>query len=171
MYVSNTTKQNVSFLYRVPESSGVRNQEIPVGSQVALSGDLSREAIDYIIDQHAKYGMVEVSEIDRIKEFSGLCYSIDKPVPVGKIERLIHHNTGKLIELGKKIRQEAAMSGNSVLENDLDESGRPERLRNFEMSIVEENHDDRDETPAIAEGVRVSRGADAPAPQTSRRRR
>jgi hypothetical protein len=146
---------------------------IPVGSQIALSQDLTREAIDYIIEQHGRYGMIEVSEIGS-KKFSGTCYSIDKPVPIARIEWLMNNNTDRLVELGKQIRQESAVSSNNMLEQSMDEAGGTEApgINKFEMSIVEENHDDRDARPAIAEGIRVSRGEGDAAPvKTSRRRR
>lgn len=163
MFVANATKMEYDFVYRVPESSGLRSQKIPVGGQVKLSGNLSVADIDSIIEQQSRYGMIAADAIDRSKDFSGLCYSVDKPVQSPKIERLMHHNTRELVKMGQKIRQEAAISSSNVLENQLDESGRPEALRNFEMSVVEENHDDRDENPAIAEGIRVRR--DEPAPR------
>ncbi len=174
MFVANSTKQTVDFLYRVPEAAGLRSQSIPIGGQVQISGDLTREAIDYIINQHAKYGMVEAAEVSRVRDFSGLCYSIDKPVQPVKIEDLIRHNTGKLVEMGKKIRQEAAISANNSLEAGMDEAGGPAApgVNKFEMSVVEENHDDRDEMPAIAEGIRISRAAhEEPAQRTQRRKR
>jgi hypothetical protein len=155
LYIGNATKQIFNFLYRVPEATGVRSQEIQIGAQVQVSGELSMEAVEMIIDQHIRYGLVDASKIDQAREFSGLCYSVDKPINIRSIEKLMEHNTDELIKLGKKIRQEAAISGNNALENELNESDRPEKLRNFEMSIVEENHDDRDEMPAIAEGFRV----------------
>ena len=174
MFVANSTKQTVDFLYRVPESAGLRTQNIPIGGQIQISGDLTREAIDYIVSQHAKYGLVEVAEISRVRDFSGLCYSIDKPVQPAKIEDLIRHNTGKLVEMGKKIRQEAAISASNALEAGMDEAGGSAApgVNKFEMSVVEENHDDRDEMPAIAEGIRVARTQqEEPAPRIQRRKR
>jgi hypothetical protein len=58
-----------------------------------------------------------------------------------------------------KMRQEAAISEHNRLVSDLLEQGRPEALNKMEVSIVEENHDDRDENPAVAEGFRVIAGA------------
>ncbi len=159
MFVANATKQNVNFLYRIPEQQGVRVQEIAIGAQVQLSGDLDRVAIDYIIEQHSRYGLIPADSVDRTRDFTGMCYSIDKPVDVGKIEKLIHYNVEKLVEQGKKIRQEAALSTSNALDYALDDAGGGSApgVNKFEMSVVEENHDDRDDLPAIAEGVRVTR--------------
>jgi hypothetical protein len=170
LYVANATKQNVDFLYRVPERQSWLQQRIPIGGQVQVTGELSRDVIDYIIQQHVKYGIVSADEVDRTREFTGLCYSVDKPVQMAKIEKLIRHNTDELVKLGKQIRQESAVASSVSLEGEIDQSGRNEVLRNFEASIVEENHDDRDEGPAIAEGIRVNRSGEA-APKTARRRR
>lgn len=167
MYIANATKQVADFIYRVPETQSLRTQSIPIGGQVQLSGELDRTAIDYIIEQHTRYGLVPADEIDRTREFSGLCYSIDAPVKVPKITSLIHHNVEQLIARGRQTREESAVASNNFLENEINESGRPEVLRNFEASVVEENHDERDERPAVAEGVRVSRSA--PAKRSTRR--
>jgi hypothetical protein len=174
MFVANATKQVVNFMYRVPETLSLRSQDIAIGSQVQLSGDLDQAAIDYVIEQHARYGMVAADEVNRAREFTGLCYSIDKPVKMEKIETLIYHNVDKLVEFGKQMRQEAALSAGGTLDQALDDADAPSdaipKVRNFEMSVVEENHDDRDERPAVAEGIRVTRD-EGQQPQRQRRRR
>jgi hypothetical protein len=174
MYVANATKLNVDFLYRVPGQTGLRNQHVPIGGQVALSGDLTGEEIDAIVEQHARYGMVAVDAIDQSVEFSGTCYSIDKPIHMAKIEKLMRHNSEELVKRGRKIRQEAALSSSNSLEANLDDAAGQDApgVNKFEMSVVEENHDDRDENPAIAEGVRVTRaGGEKTQQRTGKRRR
>lgn len=174
MFIANATKQEFTLMYRVPESTGLRSQLVPIGGQIQVSGDLTQEAIDSIIQQQAKYALIDAAEASRVRDFSGYCYSIGKPVSMNKIEDLIRHNTDKLVEIGKKIRQEAAISANNALEAGMDEAGGPAApgVNKFEMSVVEENHDDRDEMPAIAEGIRVSRAAhEEPAQRTQRRKR
>lgn len=174
LYVANSTQQVVNFVYRIPEFSGFRAQNIAIGSQIKLPEDLTAEAVDAIVSHHARYGMIRADEINQAREFKGLCYSVDKPVPEVKINSLMEHNTGELVKLGKQIRAEAALTSNVGLETDLAESGRPESLRGFDMSIVEESHDERDPTPAIAEGFRRNYGSEpeiARAQQRPRRRK
>ena len=160
MFVANATKQNVDFVYRLPESTNLRSQTIPIGRQVPLAGDLTKPEIDAIIAQYSKYGLIEASTIDQSRTFHGLCYSIDKPVPSTKMRRLLDQNMAVLKARGKQMREEAAVNESLNLENMLTEGGRTEELRNFEMSVVVEDRDEADTSPEIAEGVRVTRDED-----------
>ena len=161
LYVANATKQNIDFVYRVPGQTGIRSQPIAMGCQVRISGDLMPEEIDGIIEQHRKYGLISADEVKSARDFHGTCYSVGKPCPVGLIEGLLHVNDAALVKLGKQIREETAVASSQVLENDLSESGRPERLRTYEAAVIEEER--RDGTSAsFAEGVRVTRDEDAP---------
>ena len=162
LYIANTTKQNVAFYYRVPESVALREQTIRVGSQERISGNLSTPDIDAIIAQHAPYGMVSADELDRVKGFVGLCYSVGKPIPAAKIERAMNENISVLIRRGKETREMGAIASSVAIENTLAEQSRPEILKEFDASIVEENPDARGDAggPAISEGVRVNRLAD-----------
>ena len=159
LYIANATKQRVDFMYRVPEQPGVRNQPIDIGSQILISGSdmLNAKQVDSIIEQHTKYGLVNVDEVDRTKAFAGLFYSVDQPISGVKIMRAVQHNTAVLQERGKQIRKEAAITSNQLLENSMTEQEIPGNLKAVELSVVEENHDERDETPALAEGIRVTR--------------
>jgi hypothetical protein len=173
LFVGNASKQNVDFIYTVRDLSGQlhrRTQNIGVGEQIQISGDLEQSQIDMIIQHHAPYGFAAVTEVDYVKDYTMLCYSIGKPVPVDKLRELMINNTTVLHLRGKEIRKESAIAGNEQLEATLAEAGRPERLNQLETSIVEENHDERDETPAVAEGFRVIRGDGPPAsPPVTRR--
>ena len=172
LFIGNATKQNHDFAYWIPRAKSARIQRVPIGGQVMISGDLDQEAIDAIIQQHAPYGLVAASEADHVREFVGLCYSVNLAIRAEVLEKLMHHNTRVLVEKGKVIRKEASVAGNDQLQNNLTESGRPETLRQMETSLVEENHDDRSPDPQIAEGYRVIQGgAQDPGPQTARQRR
>ena len=168
LFIANATRQNFHFVYRVPESNKLREQTIPIGGQVRIAGDLNQHEIEAIIGQHRKYGLVPVQEVDRTKAFVGLCYSIDKLISVDKLGRAMSHNNDVLVARGKEIRQHAAVASNNALEASLAETQLPEQLRSMDMEIIEENHDDRDETKPVAEGIRVSREGEAP---TRRRRK
>lgn len=166
LYIANATKQRIDFMYRVPEQAGVRNQPIDIGSQILISGSelMNTKQVDSIIDQHRPYGLVNVDEVDRTKGFAGMFYSVNDPISGVKIMRAVQHNTAVLQERGKQIRKEAAIVGNQLLENSMSEQEIPGNLKATEFSVVEENHDDRDENPALAEGVRVTRSE----PETTR---
>ena len=90
LYVANCSKQAHSFIFRTPESSNTQKREIQPGSQVAI--DLDGPAINYVIDQHRRYGLVPVETIDQTKPLIGLCFSLTKPVSVNKIMAVAEHN-------------------------------------------------------------------------------
>lgn len=161
LYIGNATRQLQDFTYRLPEVPGVRNQMILIGGQIAISGDLNKRQIDAIIDQHEPYGLVAIEDIDRTRPFVGLCYSVDREIVPGAIEKLMRHNTGVLVERGKSLRVAAAVVEENRISNQLsDNDMRP--LRNFEMSVVEENpQPSADGTEPVAEGFRIKREAEA----------
>lgn len=152
LHIANLTQQNQDFVYRVPETTGLRKQMIGIGEQIVISGDLNRPQIDAIIEQHAKYGLVAVEEIDRSRPFVGLCYSIDKPVPAARMLGGIEHNTGVLTARGREIRKEMAVATNSMLEN---QDG-PGALQRLEMLVIEEEGKAPSDNP-ISEGIIVDR--------------
>ncbi len=168
IYVANCTKQIQEFVYRVPEARGARVQKIPIGGQVKLSGDFVPAGVDSIVAQADKYGFVRVDAIDRTKAFVGLCYSVDKPVPVEAIQVAIKRNDGVLEERGRENRLEAAIAVNNALEE------QHENYLKLDMEVVEENQDKHEGDGAVvAEGVTVDRTAEETGPrkvQTNKRR-
>ena len=181
LYVANATKQVHEFWYTIPGTSGPRMQPIRPGGQIPVSGNLQPEEIDAVIKHHERYGLVEAAGIDRIKVFAGLCYSIDKPVPAAKIEKLFVHNQEVLERRAEEKLVAAALANNSILESKVEQAasdaGRPlPSLGDLEISISEDSvRGDpskvgffREGTTA-AGGIRLSRG-DAPTPHTSNSR-
>jgi hypothetical protein len=138
-----------------------------MGGQIRLPEILTQADIDAILEQHTRYGLVPVDEINNAKEFKGMCYSVDKPIPSGKIEALFRHNQEWMIEVGKRTRQEAAVAASNIAENALSElnleapsPGMAVNQQAFQAEIVEENHDSRSGLPMINEGIRVERNGD-----------
>jgi len=116
MYIANCTPQVQDFHYRLPENAKLLKQTIPLGQQIQIPGDLTQFDIDAIIEQHSRYGMVRVGEIDRTKAFIGVCYDIDRKVDMDRVRNAIEHNYEVLEERGKIIRQEAAVAVNNSIE-------------------------------------------------------
>jgi hypothetical protein len=157
LYVANCTKQVQDFVYRVPETLGpARMQRIEIGRQVPLSGDLNTKQIDSIIEQHAKYGLVPADEVDRTKPFIGMCYAVDKPVPLTRMQSAIIHNDEVLALRGQHLRQEAAVAVNNAMEDQAPGSG----LKELEMTIVEDQRKDGS-SPEVNEEIVVSRAPEA----------
>lgn len=131
LYIGNCTHQQHDFNYRRPEMKSVLMQTIQAGGQVPLTGDLSTHDIASIIEQHAKYGLVSVSDIDRTKPFIGLCYSIDKPISVENLRRGFMHNEAVLTQEGVKLREESAVALSNVIE------AQTGPLKSLEVSVQE----------------------------------
>ncbi|HEY0181252.1 MAG TPA: hypothetical protein VGC09_00455 [Rhodopila sp.] len=160
LYIANASYQTQVFIYRLLESKTPRQQPIRRGHQIKITGDLSTEDIDYVVGQHRKYGLISTAEVDANRTHTALIYSVGKPVPPSKVEAIMARNKEVLQARGKQIRKEAAMAEAVRVEKDLTEQGaRPESLLEMNTEIVEQNHDDRDSTPAVAEGFRVTRNA------------
>lgn len=138
MYVANCTHQVQDFAYRLPENPKVLRQKIDVGQQVLLSGDLSAPDITAVIEQHAPYGLVDASEVDRTKVFVGLCYSLEKPVSLTRVRSALEHNGVVLDARGREIRKEA---GVAVHESIL---GQNRNLKALHMDVVEDEKEGRD---------------------------
>ena len=72
LYVANATPQVHAFTYVVPDDDDGRQfrwqprvQPIAAGGQIPVAGNLKIKQIDSIVAHHRRYGMVEISEIDR----------------------------------------------------------------------------------------------------------
>ncbi len=176
LYIGNVSKQIFQFSYRSPERPGVIVQTIPIGGQIRVSPngqhvDLSTPEIDSILAQHRTYGLVAIEDVDSVQSpFSGLCYSIGKPMTPEKLRRAMQKKEDALKLYGQKLRQEAALAVNSQIEEQI---GTP--LRQLEMSFQEEEpkggYSGTDDTEHVAEGVRVIRERDAVTPMEGRRGR
>ena len=142
-------------------------QTIAIGQQEKLSLDLDTSDIDYILSQHAKYGLVAANEISRHHSFCGICYSIDKPIPAQQLEDWMRHNMGELQKVGVELRKQAAVANNNMIEQALEEQGAPGRLRNYETTIEEVEPQGPD--PAVAEAYRVLRAEGEETPRSAGR--
>ena len=157
LYIANATKQHIDFMYRTMDSGAYRRQPIPIGQQIQISGDLTAEDVEMIVKHHSRYGMIPAEKVNNSRTFNGLCYSVDKPVKMDSIQNLIELNTDVLIQRGKQMRQEAALATSSFVEAKMNNEfgdGAP-GLREMEMSVVEENPDERSSIGPIAEGYRI----------------
>ena len=171
LYVANCTKQIHDFGYRVPGDGRLRIQSIPMGGQiVVLRPDASPEDLKGIVDQHLQYGIVAATDIDRTRDFIGICYSYDKPISVEKIMNAHAHNEDILIERGVEYRRNnAAAIGNNI--NNAGE-GQSERVQSLEVGIVELGRDAKfNETiEVVRPGQEPRNGRPASEVQTPKRR-
>lgn len=132
---------------------------IPIGGQIRISGELNEKQIDIIISFHLKYGMVKFSEINEYKGFFiPYVYSVDNPISAEVIAELIIQNREYNKKLGEKLRAEAAIAVNSMIEENAGD-----KLTAFEIEIKEKQTKDRD--PEIDEKIVITRDKERGAPQ------
>jgi hypothetical protein len=145
LYIANGTQQYIDFQYRL--------------RQIVLSGELSAKDIERIIEHHSIYGLVSSKEFTNYRgSFVQYIYSVDEPIPAETISALIMQNREYNIYLGARLRKEAAITVNQLIEENS-----PDALKSLEVSIVEEQSKDRDAT--FSEGIRVTRDRERGAPQ------
>jgi hypothetical protein len=172
LYVANATQQVNQFTYWLPETPRWIMQEIAIGGQILVNNrDLPSETITYILDQHRKYGICTPAEAARNPRFSGIVYSIDRPVSYSLLLDLVNKRNLVLVEQGQVARQEAAIATDAAIQDVMQTHQMPGRLQNLDMSVEEVSRDPRDDSPEISEGVRVShRPADQESTPRSRGR-
>lgn len=152
LYVANASKQKHDFIYRVPEETSVRRQQIPAGGQIAVyQPNAPIEVLRAIVDQHLKYGLMDVAEIDRRKPFIGICYRFDKPINVEKIMQADEHNSDVLQELSQENRKLSAAALHSAITQ---ATGNAVKVESLELEVVEQNGPTE---PGLNERVIVSR--------------
>lgn len=169
MYVANATAFRHVFFYTMPEQKKARQQPIPPGGQIVLSGDLTPEEVNHIVKTHEKYGLVNAYDgvgSKSQKKFHGFCYSIDKPITSARIEALMRGNTGVLDSQGREIRKEMAVVANQRVMDALD----PQRnwglekevsVGEFDLTVQQDvkSGDDISTDTAIGEGFKSDRDA------------
>lgn len=162
MFIANGLHQNIDFQYRLPEVKGYRQQSIPIGGQIKISGDLSQKDIDLIVEHHQIYGMVPARDLHKFKGFlTPYVYSIDEPVSAELMTELIIQNREYNRAMGVKLRREAAVTVSSEIEEQMPPN--MNYLKNLELTIEELPSKDRD--AEINEGIRVTRNPEKGAPQ------
>ena len=119
LFVANCTKQDHYFVYRVlNDKKRTKVQRISIGGQVKVYTDMPVEDIDYIVSQHAAYGLIRAEEVTRATKFVGLCYSIGKPVDLEKIMVAEEHNAEVMQEAALQVRRETAVAINNAIEGE-----------------------------------------------------
>lgn len=170
LYVGNVTNHVKEFTFWVKKASRPYVQSIGIGGQVWVAGyDLPQEDIDYILEQHTRYGLCSVPEALRSLVFDGMAYSIDRPITYEKMNELKMRFNSVLNKRGQELRTAAAIATNEFIENQLQSSQAPMRLGALEMDIEELVPPvGRDEdVPEVNDRITVSRTAD---PSTGRPR-
>lgn len=124
LYIANCKAQVETFSYRILGTGQLISQQIPAGGQVQIYRDTDMGILEAIIEQHRKYGLIPVADIDRTKPFISLCYQIDKPITQNHIKYGVEHNVDVLTDVGRERRDQAAVAIGSNIDRAAEEAGR-----------------------------------------------
>ena len=183
LYIANCTAQNCVIYYRMTvKKDGTPDpqaqfrplplrQELRLGTQIVLGGDLHLEQIKVIVEQLERQGLVSVEnlktgKVQRRQRITWL-YDIDKAVPATAIRDAAAHNSSVLIQAGAAFRQRAAIAAQSKVLNATPNAAGPtlgEVAPPTEFSVALEQEEDG--TPSIGkrldEGYFISEEGGAP---------
>ena len=158
LFIANCSQQTHDFTYRLPESTrGPIRQVINIGQQIQITGELSVEEVDAVTKHHAIYGMVCITELDRVGNMKVPLVWSDRPIPASVIERMVFHNNNVLTIQGQKTRQELAIGVDALFKRNEQEQGAPP-IEKLHIHLEEETKRDRKyDQPEVNEIVTVDR--------------
>jgi len=166
LYIANATNQVQTFMYTMPEVTNARQQQIAIGGQIKISGDLNPQQVDAIISHHAIYGMRKIDELNNISGKKVPLICSEKPIPVTIIQRMVLHNTGVLGFQGETTRKELALGVDSLMrQRELEEGTAP--IEKLHIHLEEDTRKGIDSE--INEIITVDRSDNPAPPQKTRR--
>lgn len=143
LYIANCSRQTHHFNYKIPEKLQSFGVPIKPGQQHMI--EQLPEVIRHIIKQHEPYGFQCCTKVD--KHFSGICYSLDKPVTVGGIEEGAEQKTENLENMSQSILEASAISVNKTVDDAVLKSGETPLGDGITMEITGEAVDQEQPNP------------------------
>lgn len=178
IFIANCTNQVQLFSCRILEERKPRTVAILLGRQVCLSGELTKEQVDEVVNQHVRYGLIPVTEAATWKAYAPLVFSVDRPVPSTLMNKRIELNKLVLKERGARFRREAAIAAATYIKNNVthQEGDDPDSFpKAVEFEAVEQASRMHPKPEEINETIRVDRRpggvSSDPAPEMGRRKR
>ncbi len=156
LFIANCKSQDESFSFRIAETGQLITQHIPAGGQLQIYRDADRATLEAIVEQHRRYGLIPVAEIDRTKPFINLCYQFDKAITQNHIKYGVEHNVEVLTDLGRERRDQAAVAVGTNLERAAEEASGHPRLSAVSLEVQEEKNPG-DNSKGINEVIHVDR--------------
>lgn len=136
LYIANTSRQKLNFLFRLPEENDIKRYTIQPGAQ-ALVLDSTNDDVEYVIKQHETYGIKRADDVIRKKGFVGTCYRVDKPISVSNFMVIDGQNHEALIEQGKVTRANVATYAQASVADMVKQAG--EDAKGLEIEIKDES--------------------------------
>lgn len=154
LYIANCSRQPHLFNYKLPEKAQPFGVTIRPGSQHVI--DNQSEIISHIIKQHEPYGFQPCEKVDH--GFSGICYSLNKPVTIGRIEENAEQKVENLDDMSQKILEANAVSLNTLVENAIIQNGEVPKNEGVQVELVGEAVNlDQPNPPKLAKTVKVQK--------------
>lgn len=154
LYIANCSRQAHNFNYKLPEKSQSFGVVIRAGSQHVI--DNQSDIIHHIIKQHERYGLQRCDKVD--KAFSGICYAIDKPVTVGRIEENAEQKIENLDDMSQAILEANTVSLSNAIDNAVIESGNTPKPGEVQLEIKGEAVNlDQDNAPSLDKTIKVKK--------------
>lgn len=163
LYIANTSKQHQEINFRIPGNQRHFTAKIGPGKQESVYKEGTRDDHVSIVEQLKVYGLRSVEDIDRSKEFVGLCYQFDKAISADKLMPVFSHNDQIITREAQERRQEAAIAMDDALSRTAQETGA--KFNGLEVEIEEQEQKGVD--TQINEAIEVEN----PARGRGRRRR
>lgn len=157
LFIANTSNKHNEFLFRLPGVEQVRRIIINAGTQQEVLRNAQSEEIEYVINQHRVYGLVESSQVQKVDKFTGILYSIDKPVTVNAIQIALEKNSEILLQEGYELRKIAAVATNAALEETLSQNRSMGKQRAIEMEVEEIADEYSVKRPMIKQKIKVAK--------------
>lgn len=136
LYISNTSKQIQEVNFWIGGNRKHFTTKIQPGRQESVYPAGTRDDHALIVEQLRPYGLTAVSDIDRSKEFIGLCYQFDKPIPAERLAPVFKHNDNVLTDMAKQNRAEAALAMDDGLSRSAQETGA--KFQGLEVELAEQ---------------------------------
>jgi hypothetical protein len=167
LYIANCSKQAFELHFWVEGVKAPVKTKIKPGGQENIYSQGNRVDHERIVEQHKKYGLIPVNEIDRTKEFVGQCYQFDSPISHDRLLTTMKRNDAVLYEQSQERRKEAAAATDDLIRTAAQETGMT--VDNFEVEIEEVEQPGVDQT--VHEIITVGAGPSEPKRGRGRPRR
>lgn len=154
LFIANCSRQAHTFNYKLPEKSQSFGFTIRAGGQHEI--DNQSDIIHHIIRQHERYGLQRCDQVD--STFSGICYAIDKPVTVGRIEENAEQKIENLDDLSQSILEASAISMSNAVDDAVIQSGEMPKPGEVQLEIKGEAINlDQDNAPSLNKTIKVKK--------------
>jgi hypothetical protein len=138
LYVANCSKFVQDFLFKLPGQTQINayRATIPIGGQtLIMNRDIDMKTAMHIVQQHEKYGLISVQDLDRTKSYFGLCYRLDEEIEVEQIMLGIAHNEEVKDILAHENRKRMAVALSDGIDKMM--QGSEAHLQGLEMELTE----------------------------------